>query len=284
MTDAPTRSFADPLTPAGAGERGPVVIEATPAGVAVVNLNRPHRRNAFDAATIEALHEAFVTLGAQATVRTVFVRGVGGAFCAGADLDWMRAAAGYTEAQNREDALALARMLHALHDLPQLTVALVEGPAFGGGAGLVAACDMALATPDAVFSFSEVRLGLTPATIAPYVVAAVGPRAARRLFATGVRFEADEARRIGLVDRVVEDAAALHPAALAIAHAQEACAPEAVGEAKRLVADVAGRPVDAALMADTARRIAARRASPEGREGIAAFLERRSPAWSRPQG
>ncbi len=257
-----------------------VRLQATPDGVATVLINRPHRKNAFDAGTVDALQEAFTTLAAQETVRTVFLRGAGGVFCAGADLDWMREAAGYTEAQNCDDARQLARMLQALHDLPQVTVALVEGPAFGGGAGLVAACDMAVATPDAVFSFSEVRLGLIPAVISPYVVAALGPRAARRLFATGERFGAEEAHRLGLVERVVGDAAALDAAADAVARAQRACAPEAVADAKRLVGDVAGRPIDAALGEETARRIAARRASAEGREGITAFLERRPPAWS----
>lgn len=280
MTEPISHPLADLVFPTGAVEGSPVVIEATPAGVAVVNLNRPARRNAFDAEMIDALHEAFVTLGAQDGVRTVFVRGVGGTFCAGADLGWMRDAADFSEEENREDARALARMLKSLHDIPALTVALVEGAAFGGGAGLAAACDLALATPDAQFSFSEVRLGLIPAVISPYVVAAVGPRAARRLFATGVRFEADAAERLGLVERVVEDADALHAAARAMAHAQCACAPRAVGEAKRLVDAVAGRPIDGHLLEDTARRIAARRATDEGREGVAAFLERRPPAWA----
>lgn len=277
MTDPIATPFNEIVFPTGAAEGSPVVIQGTPEGVVVVNLNRPERKNAFDAPTIDALHEAFVTLKGQDGVRIVFLRGVGGAFCAGADLDWMREAAGWNEDQNREDARGLAAMLHALHALPQLTVALVEGPAFGGGAGLAAACDMALATVDAQFSFSEVKLGLTPATISPYVVAAIGRRAARRLFATGERFGAEAAVRFGLVDRVVDD---LHAEAVALAHAQRACAPEAVGEAKRLVDDVAGRPIDAKLGEETARRIAARRVSAEGREGVAAFLERRRPAWS----
>lgn len=277
MTDPIATPFADVIFPTGPAHGSPVVIEATPAGVAVVSINRPERRNAFDAATIDALHEAFTTLKGQDGVRVVFLRGVGGAFCAGADLDWMRAAAGWNEDENREDARGLARMLQALHALPQLTVALVEGPAFGGGAGLAAACDLALAAADAQFSFSEVKLGLTPATISPYVVAAIGSRTARRLFATGERFDAAAAVRFGLVDRVVDD---LHAEAVAIARAQRASAPGAVGDAKRLVDDVAGRPIDGRLAEDTARRIAARRVSPEGREGVAAFLERRKAEWA----
>ena len=279
MTDPIATPFREIVFPTGALEGSSAVLEATPGGVAVVNLNRPHRKNAFDAEMIAALTEHFTTLRTQEHVRIIFVRGVGGAFSAGADLDWMRDAATFSEDQNREDARDLARMLKALHDLPQFTVALVEGPAFGGGAGLVAACDMALATPDAVFSFSEVKLGLIPAVISPYVVEAIGPRAARRLFATAVRFEADEAARLGLVERVVEDGAALHAAAVALARSQHGCAPVAVGEAKALVAEVAGRPIDDRLIERTARAIAARRVSAEGREGIAAFLERRAPNW-----
>ena len=277
MTNPIATPFREIVFPTGAAEDSPVVIQATPEGVAVVNLNRPARKNAFDEAMIDALAEAFTTLKGQEHVRTVFLRGVGGAFCAGADLDWMRRAAAWTEDENRDDARGLATMLRRLHELPQLTVALVEGPAFGGGAGLAAACDLALATADALFSFSEVRLGLTPATISPYVVAAVGPRIARRLFATGERFDAAAAVRFGLVDRVVED---LHAEAVALAHAQAACAPEAVGEAKRLVDEVFGRAVDGRLAEETARRIAARRVSAEGREGVAAFLERRPPSWA----
>lgn len=280
MTDPIATPFNDLIFPTGEMEGSSVVIEATHAGVVVVNLNRPGRKNAFDSEMIGELTEAFTTLKSQEHVRIVFVRGVGGAFCAGADLQWMRDAADFTESQNRADALELAAMLKALHDLPQLTVALVEGPAFGGGAGLACACDMALATPDAIFSFSEVKLGLIPAAISPYVVEAIGPRAARRLFATGVRFDAEAAQALGLVERVVENAAALHDAARALAHAQMACAPGAVGEAKRLVGDVAGKPIDRHLMDLTAHRIAAQRASPEGREGVAAFLERRTPEWA----
>lgn len=279
MTDPIARPFAELVFPTGQLEGSSVVIEATHSGVAVINLNRPARKNAFDSEMISELTEAFATLKTQEHVRIVFLRGLGGAFCAGADLEWMRIASEFTESQNREDALELARMLKALYDLPQFTVALVEGPAFGGGAGLVAACDTALATPDALFSFSEVRLGLIPAVISPYVVEAIGPRHARRLFATAARFEADEAQRIGLVERVVEHADALHAAARALAHAQMSCAPAAVGASKQLVAEVAGKTIDRDLLELTARRIAAQRVSPEAKEGVAAFLGRRKPAW-----
>lgn len=257
-----------------------VRIEATEAGAATVWINRPHRRNALDSSTIAALREAFETLHGQDGIRIVFVRGVGGAFSAGADLDWMREAAILTEADNHADAMVLARMLKALHDLRPLTVALVEGPAFGGGAGLAAACDMAIATADAKFAFSEVKLGLIPATISPYVVAAIGPRAARALFATGQVFDAIHAEKIGLVQSVVADVAALEAARDRLAADILACAPGAVADAKALASDVWARPIDHALMEDTAHRIARARVGDEGREGVDAFLNKRPAAWT----
>ena len=275
-----TEPIARPVVELGLEPDGHVLLDASPSGVAYVLLNRRERRNAFDAATIHALREAFETLQAADHVRVVFLRGAGGTFSAGADLDLMRRAAEATEEDNRADAMELALMLKALHDLPALTVALVEGAAFGGGAGLAAACDMALATETAQFAFTEVKLGLTPATISPYVVRAIGPRAARGLFATGRVFGAHEAARLGLVTEVFADAAELEAAQERLAGVMTACAPGAVAEAKRLVDDVAGRDIDHDLLADTARRIAARRANPEGREGVRAFLERRRPEWA----
>jgi methylglutaconyl-CoA hydratase len=229
---------------------------------------------------IAALREAFETLHAADGVRVVFVRGAGGAFSAGADLEWMGDAGDLTEADNRDDAMQMAIMLKHLHDLPCLTVALVEGGAFGGGAGLVAACDMAIATKDARFAFSEVKLGLIPATISPYVVAAVGARRARALFAHGRVFDAEHARELGLVDEVVDDPQALAAARDRLAFDVMACAPGAVGEAKRLVDSVAGRELDHSLMEDTAKRIARARVGTEGREGVEAFLARRKPGWA----
>jgi len=262
------------------GDSTEVLLEVDEAGVAQVTLNRPSKRNAFDAAVIAGLHRTFETLHGSDHVRAVFLRGAGGTFSAGADLDWMREQANQPEADNRADAMNLARMLKALHDVPALTVALVEGAAMGGGAGLVAACDMAIARPDASFAFSEVRLGLTPATISPYVVAAIGPRRARALFATGARFDAEFARQIGLVDEIAED---LDAERRRLAAVMTACAPGAVADAKRLVDYVQGRSIDRGLMEETARRIAARRSSEEGREGLAAFLERRKASWAREQ-
>ena len=274
--------IADPLVevPDTSPTSDRVRIEATAEGAATVVLNRPERKNAFDADLISAMDEAFETLRGAEGVRVVFLRGEGGTFSAGADLDWMREAADRTESDNRDDAHAMAVMMKKLWDLPALTVALVEGAAFGGGAGLAAICDLAVATRHARFSFSEVRLGLLPAVISPYVVAAIGPRQARALFATGRVFDAAFAERIGLVSEVVEDSAALTAAHDRIATDVLACAPGALADAKQLVNAVAGRPIDHDLLDLTARRIAAARVGEEGQEGVRAFLERRSPAWA----
>ncbi len=257
-----------------------VLIEGTMDGAVTVTINRAAKKNAFDAATIAALREAFETLHGAEGVRVVFLRGAGGVFSAGADLEWMRSAADWSEADNRDDAMGLASMLKALHDVPALTVALVEGAAFGGGAGLVAACDMAIATQDVKFSFSEVRLGLTPATISPYVVAAIGPRAAKVLFATGRVFGAGDAQAYGLIQEVAPDAGTLEALQAAIADGMKPCAPGAIGDSKALVDAVVGRPIDHGLMEETARLIARRRVSDEGQEGVRAFLEKRKPTWA----
>ncbi|WP_293908185.1 enoyl-CoA hydratase-related protein [Phenylobacterium sp.] len=277
-----TNEIADPLVefPDVSATTDLVHIAATQAGAVTVMMNRPAKRNAFDSDLISALEEAFTTLKSADGVRVVFVRGAGGTFSAGADLAWMRAAADRTESDNREDAYEMARMLKALHDLPALTVALVEGAAFGGGVGLAAACDLAVATADTRFSLSEVKLGLIPATISPYVIQAVGPRQARGLFATGREFDAAYAEQIGLLTEVVADAAALQAAAHRIARDIMACAPGAVAASKRLVDDVAGRPIHHDLMELTAHRIAATRVGEEGQEGVRAFLEHRKPGWA----
>ena len=261
-----------------------VHISATQAGAVTVTMNRPQRKNAFNSDLISALEEAFETLSGAEGVRVVFIRGAGGTFSAGADLDWMRAAADRTETDNRADAFEMAKMLKALHDLPALTVALVEGGAYGGGGGLAAACDLAVATADARFSFSEVTLGLIAATISPYLIEAVGPRQARALFATAKVFDAAYAERIGLISEVVADNAALQAAARRIVQEMVACAPGAVEASKQLVADVVGRAIDRDLMEMTAHRIAAIRVSEEGQEGVRAFLERRKAAWAEMSG
>lgn len=261
-------------------ESGPVLLDASPSGVAFVTINRPEKKNAFNAATVAALTQAFETLHGADHVRVVFVRGAGGFFCAGADLEWMARSVDWSESDNREDAMALARMLKTLHDVPALTVAIVEGAAMGGGAGIVAACDMAVAVRDAKFAFSEVRLGLIPATIAPYVVEAVGARRARALFATAALFTAEHAETIGLIDTILPDAGKISGFIDALSQTMTACAPGAVGDAKRLVHAVAHHRIDHGMMEDTARRIARARVSTEGQEGVRAFLDKRKPNWA----
>lgn len=258
----------------------PVLLEVSPEGVAMVTLNRPDKRNAFDELMIANLAETFETLKGADHVRIVFVRGSGETFCAGADIDWMRRQGERSVADNEEDGLALARMLRHLHELPQLTVAVAQGAAMGGGAGLLAACDIAVAVKDTKIRFSEVRLGLTPATIAPYVVEAIGPRWAKALFASGEGFDGVYAEKIGLVQYVVDDEAGFRPVMEQLTNLALAAAPGAVADAKALVRFVTGHKIDDALSKETAKRIAARRASAEGKEGLAAFLEKRKPEWN----
>lgn len=258
----------------------PVLLEVSPAGVAVVTINRAQKKNAFDELVIANLAEHFETLKGADHVRIVFLRGAGDTFCAGADIDWMRRQADRSQDDNEADALALARMLKHLHDLPQLTVALVQGAAMGGGAGLVAACDVAVAVKTAQFRFSEVRLGLTPATISPYVVEAIGPRHARALFASAEGFDGAYAEKIGLAQYVVDSAEDFEAVMGNLITLAMAAAPGAVADAKALVRLVDGGKIDDGLAKETARRIAQRRASPEGREGLAAFLGKRKPGWA----
>jgi methylglutaconyl-CoA hydratase len=258
----------------------PALLEVSPEGVAIVTLNRPDKRNAFDELMIANLAEHFETLKGAEHVRIVFVRGAGDIFCAGADIDWMRRGGERTAADNEADALSLARMLRHLHELPQLTVAVAQGAAMGGGAGLLAACDVAVAVKDTKIRFSEVRLGLTPATIAPFVVEAVGPRWAKALFASGEGFDAAYAEKMGLVQYTVENETELQPMMEHLTDLALAAAPGAVADAKALVRFVTGHKIDDALSRETAKRIAARRASAEGKEGLAAFLEKRKPEWN----
>lgn len=247
-------------------------------GVARVTLNRPDVRNAFDDALIGALTKALGELNRDASVKVVVLAGSGPAFCAGADLNWMKRMAGYGDDENLRDARALADMLAALHGLDKPTIARVHGPAFAGGTGLVAACDIAVGTPEAKFCFSEAKLGLSPATISPYVMRAIGARAASRYFLTAEVFGAEEALRIGMLSALVP-AAELDATVEALVQHLLAGGSEAHARIKDLIRQVAGRPIDDTLTADTARRIAEIRASAEGKEGIAAFLEKRKPKW-----
>lgn len=259
----------------------PVLLDVSPAGVAVVTLNRPDKHNAFNADVIAALSDTFETLRANTDeVRIVFLRGAGPSFSAGADLEWMKAAAHYTEADNEEDALALAGMLKRLYDLPQMTVALVQGAAMGGGAGLLAACDVGVVMKNAKIGFSEVKLGLTPATISPFVIRAIGPKWARALFASGERFDGDFAYQIGLAQYVVASMEEMTEMEEHLAKLAFAAAPGAVADAKALVDDVVDQEINHGLAVHTAKAIARRRASAEGKEGLNAFLERRKPKWA----
>ena len=246
--------------------------------VAVVRLAREKVRNAFNEAMIGELRGAFERLGADPGVRAIVLAARGPAFCAGADLDWMRRMAGYSFDENRADARALADMLRTIHACPKPTVARVHGDAYAGGMGLVAVCDVAVAASTASFCLSETRLGLIPATISPYVIRAMGEQAARRYALTAERFDAAEALRLGFV-HAVAPADALDARVDAVLEALMQTSGAAVSAAKRLVREVAGRPVDDALVADTAERIAAIRCSDDGREGVRAFLDKRKPRW-----
>lgn len=236
--------------------------------------------NAFSDRSIAALDATLEQLAAAPGLRGLIVRGEGRSFCAGADLEWMRRAAHYTAEQSEADALALSRMLQRLATLPCLTLALVHGAALGGGVGLVAACDVAVAARTAKFALSEARLGLIPATISPYVLRRIGAAQASRYFLTAERFDADRARELGLVHEVADDAEGLERWAAELKTATLQCAPSAVAAGKRLIERVAGRPVDEALLKETAQMLSAQRTSEEGREGISAFLEKRPPAWN----
>lgn len=249
-------------------------------GVATVTLNRSDVHNAFNDDLIWELDNAFTKLGQNPDVRAIVLTGAGRSFSAGADLNWMKAAASYSEEQNRRDALNLSAMLSSINSCPKPTIAIVNGATFGGGVGLVSCCDVAIAVEDAKFSLSEVRLGLTPATISPYVVAAIGERHARRYFLTAERFDAQEALRIGLVHETAPSLQEAFSAAHIFLKNILAGAPSAQADAKQLIADVKGRPITEELRADTADRIARRRASDEGKEGLSAFLEKRKPEWS----
>jgi methylglutaconyl-CoA hydratase len=231
-----------------------------------VTLARPETRNAFDAALIAELAEAFVDVG---KARAVLLAGEGLSFCAGADIEWMRSSVDLDYERNVADANALRGMLEAIDRCPAPVVARIQGHALGGGAGLVACADIAIAHTDAVFAFSEVKLGIIPAVISPFALAKIGPSAARRYFITGERFAAPTALRIGLVHEVAKD---LDAAVATILDELASAGPKAARHAKRLVLD----PPDGA---DTARRIAERRTSDEGQEGLRAFLERRTPNW-----
>lgn len=257
-------------------------IERDSRGIATLTLDRPEARNALSAALVTRLTESLAGLAGDAGVRAVLLTGSAGVFCAGADIGEMRTAGSGSQEQNETDSRRFAKMLEVLERQPQPTVAVVNGAAYGGAVGLVAACDIALAASSARFALSEVRLGLVPAMISPYVIRAIGPRQARRWFLTGEAMEARTAERIGLVHEVVEDEE-LQLASAALVDALLAGGPGAQAEIKRLIRHVTGRgeTADESMLAETSRWIARIRAGSEAREGLTAFLERRKPGWVR---
>jgi methylglutaconyl-CoA hydratase len=255
-----------------------VLVEIFDEGIATVTLNRPRVHNALDEDLISGLTGALRTLEGNPEVRVVVLAAEGKNFSAGADLNWMKGMANAPGKKNLEDALGLAGLMRTLAGLSKPTIARVQGAAYGGGVGLLAACDIAIASREATFALSEVRLGLIPAVIGPYVIQAMGARQARRYFLTGERFDVAEAYRIGLVHDICETQDLDSRVELAATQLLMG-GPKALAAAKKLIADAAGRSVDEELSRDTAARIAELRAGDEGREGVAAFLERRNPAW-----
>ncbi|TCP14528.1 methylglutaconyl-CoA hydratase [Crenobacter luteus] len=246
--------------------------------LATVWLNRPDKHNAFEETLIAALSDALAGLAARDEVRVLMLAGRGPSFCAGGDLNWMKKSAAYGEAENLADARALAALMQALHDFPKPVIGLVHGAAYGGGVGLAACCDVVVASETARFCLSEVKLGLIPSVIAPYVIEKIGASAARRYFLGAEAFSAVTAREIGLVHEVVDELE-VATTATRLAELFARNGPQAMRAAKTLIRDVAGRPIDDALVEDTAQRIARIRVGAEGQEGLAAFLEKRAPRW-----
>ena len=246
--------------------------------VLTLTLNRPDMRNAFNDEVVAELTQAFQDAASRGDVRALVLAAVGPAFCAGADLNWMRRMADNTRAENLADAAALAEMLRVMYECPKPTVARVQGDVFAGGMGLVAACDMAVSVHSASFCLSEVKLGLIPATISPYVIRAMGARAAHRYFLTAERFSATEAHRIGFVHEVVSEEQ-LDAKVAELALALVSASPNAVRSCKMLLQEVAGRDIDAPLVARTVEGIADIRSSSEGKEGVQSFLQKRKPNW-----
>lgn len=256
----------------------PFIEERRSDGVVVITLDRPDIHNAFDDHLIVTLTEALEAIGADESARALVLTGRGKSFSAGADLNWMRRSADYDEAANLADARALARLMATLDRLPKPTIARINGAAFGGGVGLVAAVDIAIATDHARFGTTEVKLGIMPSAIGPYVIAAIGRRQARRIMLTGERFDAAEALRIGLVHQTVP-ADALDDAVEAVLAELSSAGPKAIQATKALVQDIAGKAISPELIDETAKRIARLRATPEAKEGLGAFLEKRRPDW-----
>lgn len=247
--------------------------------VGILTLNKPERHNAFDDVLIAELTVGLRELEADPRVRAVVLSSTGKSFCSGADLNWMKRVADYSPEENLRDAHQLAEMMSTLNELSKPTIARVQGPAYGGGVGLVAACDIAVATYDVHFALTEVKLGIVPAVISPYVLAAIGERYGRRYMLSAERFSAAEAYRIGLLHEIVPGDEQLDEAISEILDTLLNNGPAAQAECKALIRVVAGQPIDQETIEETVQRISRVRASPEGREGLAAFLEKRTPNW-----
>lgn len=257
-----------------------VLFEVNNVGVATVTLNTPDKHNAFDDVIIETLKRLFIDIAKRNDIRIVILAANGKSFSAGADLAWMKRMASYGYEENVSDANNLAKMLQALNFLPQTTIAKVQGAAYGGAVGLASCCDIVIASDRASFCLSEVKLGLIPATISPYVVAAIGQKAARRYFQTAERFSANKAAFLGLVDEVTSSDE-LNSAINNMVSTLLANGPEAIKQAKQLALDVANQDVDDELLGITSERIAAIRVSEQGQEGLQAFFEKRQPQWQK---
>jgi len=255
-----------------------LTVETDKRGLARVTLNRPEVKNAFNETLIAEIADAMKKLSGDKAVRAVVLAGAGDAFSAGADLSWMKRASEFSAAENKADARRLAGMLNSIYECEKPVVALVQGPCMGGGTGLASACDIVIASDDAFFALSEVRLGIIPAVISPFVLHAIGERQARRFFLTGERFDATKAKEIGLVHMICLRAQ-MEETLDGVVKNLLACGPAAQGEAKKLIRIVAGRPIDDSVMEETAGIIARVRSTPEGKEGVAAFLEKRKANW-----
>jgi methylglutaconyl-CoA hydratase len=256
-----------------------IKIERDTRGVSLVTFNRPAVHNAFDETMIREVIEAFRDLGKDESVRVIIIGAEGKSFCAGADLNWMQRAASYDEDKNREDAGELALMLNAIYACPKPVIARVQGNAFGGGVGVIAAADLAIGVSEAYFALSEVKLGIIPAVISPYVIEAIGANNARRYFLTAERFSGSEAYRVGLLNELAASVDAMDEQIAVWCNLLLANSPKAIESAKNLIQAVSQKPIEDELIEDTVERIAQIRATPEAKEGIGAFLERRKPSW-----
>ncbi len=255
------------------------IITVVDESVGILTLNKPERHNAFDEQLVTEMTTGLLALEADPRVRVIVLSSTGKSFCAGADLHWMKKAASHTSQENLRDARNFARLMSTLNELTKPTIARVQGPAYGGGVGLIAACDIAVASYDALFALTEVKLGLLPAVVSPYVLAAIGERYCRRYMLSAERFSAAEAYRIGLVHEIVPGEEQLDEAVGEIVDSLLKNGPQALAECKALIRVIAGQPIDDSTVEETAQRVTRVRSSPEGKEGLAAFLEKRKPNW-----